>query len=315
MKLIYCTAWIAVMSIALSCNSYNNDAKSPKESAGKISTNKYESIATPDQANGNGFMNETFATTGDLAADTIPGQTPAGAGNPKKQTPLQQNTDWDKKIIKIASVNAEVKDYKSFYASLHEKVKSVGGYIAQEEQGQSDYKIENSLVIKVPVDQFDNALMQLTANTEKINEKKITSDDVTTEVIDTKSRMEAKRQVRLRYLDLLKQAKNMEEILNVQNEINGVQEQIESAAGRIEYLSHASTFSTINMTYYQVLNVSAKDKDNPTFGTELASAFRVGWDWIRTLFIGLVSIWPLLFLLAFVVIMYRKTKVRKVKQA
>ena len=92
-----------------------------------------------------------------------------------------------------------MKDYKSYYNSLREKVKAVGGYIAQEEQNQSDYKIENSLVIKVPVDQFDNALVQLTANTENLNEKKITLSDVTTEVIDTKSRMEAKRQVRLRY--------------------------------------------------------------------------------------------------------------------
>ena len=73
----------------------------------------------------------------------------------------------------------------------------------------------------------------------------------------------------------------MEEILHVQNEINGVQEQIESASGRIEYLGHASTFSTINMTYYQVLNVDAKNIDNPGFGTEVANAFSVGWFWIE----------------------------------
>ena len=82
----------------------------------------------------------------------------------------------------------------------------------------------------------------------ELNEKKITSEDVTTEVIDTRSRLEAKKQVRLRYLDLLKQAKNMEEILSVQSEINGIQEQIESAAGRMEYLQHSSSFSTIHLT-------------------------------------------------------------------
>ena len=105
----------------------------------------------------------------------------------------------------------------------------------------------------------------------------------------------------------------MEEILRVQSEINGVQEEIESAAGRIEYLGHASTFSTINMTFFQVLNVSAKDKDTPSFGTELADSFSVGWKWIRDLFIGIVAIWPLFFLVAFVVIMYKRTKLRKGK--
>ena len=167
----------------------------------------------------------------------------------------------------------------------------------------------------MPVDQFDNAVVQLTANTEKINEKKITSQDVTTEVIDTKSRMEAKKQVRLRYMDLLKQAKNMEEILSVQSEINGIQEEIESATGRIEYLGHSSTFSTIHLTYYQILNSSAKDTNNPSFGTKLSSAFKTGWSWIGDLFVGLVSIWPLFLLIFTGVIIYKRTKLQKPKQA
>jgi hypothetical protein len=299
---------IAVMSIVMSCNTSTSDSKlnKPRSSIAEVELNQVPESEPKKEA---------FGAIGDQNADSATNQTPPGTGNPKqKPAEPQQNIDWDKKIVKNAFINAEVKDYKSFYASLREKVKSVGGYIAQEEQNQSDYKIENSLAIKVPVDQFDNALVQLTANTDKINEKKVTSADVTTEVIDTRSRMEAKRQVRSRYLDLLRQAKNMEEILNVQNEINGVQEQIESAAGRIQYLGHASTFSTINMTFFQVLNVSAKDKDSPSFGTELASSFSVGWKWIKDLFVGFVSIWPLFFLVAFVVIMYKRTKLRKGKQ-
>jgi hypothetical protein len=301
MKLFYYTAWIAVISIVLSCNAQQND-KAPQN---QISELKAVELNGPGMTGDKEFL-----------ADTTVGQV-SGNGTKQKQsqTPSPINPDWDKKIVKTANLNAEVKDYKSFYSSIREKVRSAGGYIAQEEQNQSEYKIENSLVIKVPVDQFDNALFQLTSNTERINEKKITSSDVTAEVIDTKSRMESKKQVRLRYLDLLKQAKNMEEILNVQHEINGIQEQIESATGRIEYLSHSSAFSTINMTYYQVLNITAKDKENPSFGTELTSAFRAGWDWIGILLVGIVSIWPLLILVGLVVVMYRKTKVRKPKQA
>ena len=113
--------------------------------------------------------------------------------------------------------------------------------------------------------QFDDAVNSISSNVKELNEKKITSEDVTTEVIDTRSRLEAKKQVRLRYLDLLKQAKNMEEILSVQSEINDIQEQIESAAGRIEYLQHSSSFSTIHLTFYQVLNGAAIDSDKPTF--------------------------------------------------
>jgi Domain of unknown function (DUF4349) len=227
------------------------------------------------------------------------------------QTQQTPNPDWDKKIIKTATLNVEAKDFKTYYTSLREKVKSFGGYVAQEDQNESDYKIENTVVIKVPVDQFDNAVTQLGIAVEKVNEKKISSQDVTAEFVDTRSRMESKKQVRLRYLDLLKQAKNMEEILSVQSEIDGIQEQIESATGRIEYLGHSSAFSTINLTYYQILNSSAKNSDNPGFVAKINSAFKMGWGWIVELFIGLISIWPLVLAIFFGIVFYKKTKVKK----
>jgi hypothetical protein len=206
--------------------------------------------------------------------------------------------DWDKKIVKTASINIEIKNYKSFSAFMRDNIKKFGGYIAQEEQNQNDYKIENTVAIKVPVDQFDNLVDELTKDQEKIMEKKIASEDVTTDIVDTKSRLETKKEVRLRYLDLLKQARNMQDILNVQNEINGIQQDIDAAAGRIEYLSHSSSYSTVNLTYFQILNASAKDTEEPSYGTKVWLSFKNGWNWIGEVVVGLISIWPL-FLLAF----------------
>ena len=223
--------------------------------------------------------------------------------------------DWDKRIIKTATLNLEVKDYNAYNSSLREKIKQTGGYVAQEQQTQSEYKIENAITIKVPVDQFDNAVDLITVSVKDLTEMKIASQDVTTEVVDTKSRLEAKKQVRLKYLDLLKQAKNMEEILNVQSEINRIQEEIESAAGRIEYLSHSSSFSTINLTFYQVLNEAAIDADRPSFAMRFTNAFQFGWTWIGELSIGIVSIWPLLLLVFTVFIFYKRSRRPKPKQA
>ena len=235
----------------------------------------------------------------------------------KPQEPIQNQpkVDWDKKIIKSATLNFEIKNYNNFYKSIRERVTQLGGYVAQEQQLETEYKIENTLTIKIPVDQFDNALTQVTTGVEKVNDKRITSEDVTGEVVDTKSRIEAKRQIRFRYLDLLKQAKNMEEILNVQSEINGIQEEIETASGRVNYLIHSSAYSTINLTFYEVLNATAKNNDKPSFASRMSTAFGTGWSWVGELFVGLISIWPLLFLIAGVVFFFRKNKIVKTKAA
>ena len=308
MNFIRIAAIIAVCATVFACNQEN----SSKTNQSAANAPALKEIGLVDQKPDE-FQKEHEIK---FEADSTGKQQPPGD---KQKQPSHQpgvaRTDWDKKIIKSASLKLEVKDHKAFAISLREKVKEFGGYIAQEEQFQSDYKMENSLVIKVPVDQFDNAVVQISSHSEKVNEKKITSQDVTTEYVDTRSRMEAKKQVRLRYMDLLKQAKNMEEILNVQSEINGIQEEIESAAGRIEYLGHSSVFSTINLTYYQILNPSAIENGKPSFGTELSNAFRNGWSWLGDLFVGLVSIWPLLLLIFTAVAIYKRTKLQKPKQA
>jgi hypothetical protein len=218
-------------------------------------------------------------------------QQPSSNKNPRDKTLKKE--DWDKKIIKMANLNIEVKDYAIFTGQLHQKIKMVGGYISGEMQQETDYKIENTITIKVPVDQFDNAITELTASKEKIIEKKISAEDVTTEVIDTKSRIEAKKQVRLRYLDLLRQAKNMEEILQVENEINDIEGQLESAAGRMKYLNHATAFSTINLTYSQVFDAKMPGEKIPSYLHQVSEAFKEGLRWVANIIVALISIWPL----------------------
>ncbi len=216
--------------------------------------------------------------------------------------------DWDKKIIKTATLKLEVKDFKAYNNAIHQTVKQFGGYIAQEEQNLSDEKSETVVSIKVPVDQFETMMNQLPGADVKIIEKKITTVDVTGEVVDTRSRLEAKKQMRLKYLEFLKQSKNMEEVLQVQNEINSIQEQIESAAGRVEFLSHQASYSTINLTFFQPLPGYKPIDETPSFFTRLGHAFKTGSGWIADLFVGLVSVWPLLLFGAVLYWLFKKIK-------
>lgn len=229
-------------------------------------------------------------------------------GAPKQKEPIKQSAqspeskpDWNKKIIKTATLNVEVTDYAKFNQLVHSSANRFGGYVADELQSETEYKIENTIVIKVPVDQFQSAVNFLTSGEGKINEKKISSEDVTMQVVDTKSRLEAKKQMRLRYLELLKQAKNMEEILQVQTEINSIQEEIESAAGRINYLSNASAMSTINLTYYEVLDATVQNPDEESFWQKTKHAFLGGWRGVGEVLVGLFYVWPVILIVSLVV--------------
>ncbi|HRH50781.1 MAG TPA: DUF4349 domain-containing protein [Panacibacter sp.] len=222
------------------------------------------------------------------------------------------NPDWDKKIIKTAHVTLELKDYTSYNNGIHTKLKAYGAYVAQEQQNQTDEQISNDISIKVPVDKFDDLMNSLSGDGIKVLEKNISTEDVTGEVVDTKARMEAKKQVRDRYLDLLKQAHSMKDILEVQGEINAIQEDIESAAGRVDYLVHASAYSTVNIKYFQYLNGITKKDTEPTFFSELSEAFKDGASVISNLLLFIISIWPLLIAAVLLTLYFKRWKVKKV---
>jgi hypothetical protein len=270
--------FLVTISIITSCNNSSSELNSKK-------ITQDLAIEIPDEQNKSSMESVKLFKISDstgTASQFIP------------QGSAPKNSDWDKKIIKTAFLKLEVKDFKTYSNIVHQAAKQYGGYVANEEQNQSEEKIESTISIKVPVEQFESIMNQLPSGAEKVVEKKITTEDVTGEVVDTKSRLQAKEQMRLKYLEFLKQSKNMEDVLKVQSEINDIQEEIESASGRINYLSHQSAFSTVNLTFYQPLTGYTSPNENPGFFTRTITAFKSGFSFIGDFLIGVITIWPLL---------------------
>lgn len=301
-KYFFYAACIAVIASSCGGGSTNNAASMEME----LSNIQTEQKTEPPASNEKNKKLEDFSVSENMTTDTS-----ASPTNSNDTVFQSGNPDWDKKIIKTAHVTLELKDYSAYNNSLHGKLRSFGAYVAQEQQNETDNQISNDITIKVPVDRFDDLMNSLSGDGVKVLEKNVSTEDVTGEVVDTKSRIEAKQQARLRYLDLLKQAKTMNEILQVQNEINSIQEEIESASGRVNYLVHASAYSTINLKYYQYLNgITAKDVE-PNFFSKVSEAFETGASVIINLVLFVISIWPITIAAIILVIYFKRSRVKK----
>jgi hypothetical protein len=279
-----------LLLLCIACHPMNR-----KEASADAPTAKAESQKTEDKE---GVTADSTTLTADREDNQFesPQKKGPGKGNAPVPAPTQApaaNPDWDKKIVKTAGLNIEVKNFPSFTDRLHRAVRQSGGYIAQEQESQYNFTIENTVTIKVPVDRFDDLLAQLPSDSDRLVEKKIGSEDVTMQVIDTKSRLETKRAVRERYLELLKQARSMKDILAIQGEINDIQEEMDAASGRIAYLGHSAAFSTIELKFYQVLDARALEDPSPSFLHKIELSAGEGWRWFSALVLGLVSLWPL----------------------
>lgn len=295
---------IALIAIMLSCNNSTPEIRDNKLEE-MNNQDKQLPLVPPSAKEEQNFAADTLV----MRADNPVNKSTANGTTQDKQA----NIDWDKAIIKTAIISLELRDYKTFDNTIHNGLKKFGAYIAQEHQSETDYQIEKEVTIKVPVGQFDNLINTFEGDKIKMVEKNISTEDVTGEMIDTKARLEAKKAMRTKYMELLKQAKNMEEVLQVQKEINNIQEDLESAAGRVEYLQHAATYSTINLKYFQYVNGKTGDDLQPNFFTQLNNAFSESLTIISNLILFIITIWPIV-IVTLVIILLLKRKRRIVTQ-
>lgn len=217
----------------------------------------------------------------------------------------------DRKIIKTADYKIQVKDVHQSTNKVKELTSDLGGFVSSMNLTNSTYQINNNLVIRVPIDNFEDLLKAISREAIFTNYQRIHSNDVTEEFIDIQTRLKTKKEVRDRYIDILRnKAKTVEEVLKAEEAIRVIQEEIESKEGRLKYLKDQVALSTISLDIYQ--EVEATDEPvvyKKTFIDKLAKGFENGWDIILYLILAVVNIWPIIILVVLGIVLWRKRKI------
>ncbi|MGN6491135.1 MAG: DUF4349 domain-containing protein [Agriterribacter sp.] len=242
---------------------------------------------------------------------------PPSPSSPPQKDPQPVPADYSKQIIRNAKISFEVKNAQSVSASVSEAVRLNGGYIASANEVQLAGEIRHEMTIRVPREKFDELLNRISGYADTLLQKNITSQDVTEEYVDTKARITAKEKTKERYYDFLKQAKNIDEVLKVQSEIGDLQEEIEAASGRVNYIKHQAALSTIVLSFFEPLPAAVSPPETPPgFWKEVALACADGWEIVKILTLAIIKIWPLwvAVIVVWSIIRRRKTVLNTAKQ-
>ena len=109
-------------------------------------------------------------------------------------------------------------------------------------------KHSGSIAIRVPAGTLEEAFRRLEALALRVDSRAVTSDDVTDEYVDSQSRLASLRATEERLLSFLDQAVTVEEALQVQEELSGLQLQIEEIEGRLNFLEQTAAYSLIEVS-------------------------------------------------------------------
>lgn len=223
-----------------------------------------------------------------------------------------------KKIIKDGKLSIEVTDLTKSKNDIDTLVRAVGGYYDSESLNNTDNESAYELKIRIPIEKFELFISKIDKGEGKVLTKDINARDVTDEFIDLETRLANKRNYLVRYQELLKKAKSVKEILEIQEKVRALEEEIESKTGQLKYLNDLVDYSTLELKIIQKKDYKFIPEQRVKFSEKLKQSVSQGWYGFVDFLLLILSNWVFIFftvLLIYILFKYRKRiKMKKQKK-
>ena len=216
----------------------------------------------------------------------------------------------EQKIIKTAQLRFEASNPEETHKNILALTQQFKGFIQSDNAGKNYNQLYRNMVIRVPTEKFQPFIDSLSKGVPYFDQKDISRQDVSEEFVDLEARLKAKRELENRYLELLRQAKNVKEMLEIERELSVIREEIEAKQGRLNYLQNKVSLSTVNIEFYKQ---TAETGITLSYGQKIVNALKGGWDGVSVFFLGLLYLWPL-FVFALIGILVLRRFLRRSKK-
>ncbi|MBW2456752.1 MAG: DUF4349 domain-containing protein [Deltaproteobacteria bacterium] len=161
---------------------------------------------------------------------------PADAGSKAAATPIAQMLIYTAQL----RVLVNPKKYAERIDAVVDIAVAIGGYISRQDN--------QSVTVRVPSGRFRDALKEM-EKLGQVTHREIQAQDVSEEFHDLGIRLKSLKATQQRLQDFLKRAKNIQEVLRIEQELSRLNGEIDRIAGRMRFLSARAAFSTITVSF------------------------------------------------------------------
>ncbi len=211
-----------------------------------------------------------------------------------------------RKIIWTGNLELQVKNVDTVTKKISKICDKYGAFVSDMSLTNTNYEISNNITVRVKSKDFTKLISDIKGSSIFIRRVEINSNDVTEEFIDIESRLKTKKEVRERYIDILKnKAGEIKDVIAAEEAIRTITEEIEAKEGRLRYLSNKVDLSTVNTLIFQKVDFKSEPNvyEKP-YVTKMVEALKNGWAMVTEILLFVLNIWP--FILGFVLIVWKR---------
>ncbi|MEN1784335.1 MAG: DUF4349 domain-containing protein [Bacteroidota bacterium] len=202
----------------------------------------------------------------------------------------------DRKMIWTGAVEVKVDQVNEATTKVNELCKRYNAFVSKMELNNSNYEITNDITIRVEGNNFETLLEELKGLGSYVRKVSISSNDVTEQYVDVTSRLQTKKEVRERYIAILKnKTGKISEVLEAEEAIRKITEEIEAKEGQLRVLEDRIKYSTIQLTVYETVTFKKEpERYEKRFWDKMVKALSNGWSIVTGFVLVLFSVWPLI---------------------
>lgn len=230
------------------------------------------------------YDEDNFQTNFQRAAKASP-----RLANMQSNQPIEEK-QTEKKLIRTASIHIKVENYEKARPTLDELLKQFQAEITNEMQSTHSNGVSYDFTIRILPADFESFIAKIEELASFVYGKRIDVQDVTRQYVDLETRLASKRAVIAQYRALLQDAKSVEDVLAVSEELNEVIEDVESTEAQLRALRNDVQYSTINLTIFDEHTIPNIEREN--FFSRIGKGLFNGWQLLLNIFVGLITIWP-----------------------
>ena len=167
-------------------------------------------------------------------------------------TELPENQKW----VRTMFLNAETEDMDPLLAAVNQQVAQLGGYVESREiyhgSTYSNYGNRNAnLVIRIPVERVDEFVNQV-SGVSNVTSTSENLENITLTYVATESRIEALETEQTRLLELLAQAENMSDLLEIEARLTDVRYELENYTSQLRIYDNQVDYATVHLNLREV---------------------------------------------------------------
>ena len=152
------------------------------------------------------------------------------------------------RVVKTGNVQLEVAKgrFEPTMARLTDLAAGSGGFVAATQASETGSSPAGSVTLRVPEPSFEAVLNQVRA-LGKVDSVSTQGQDVTAQYVDLQARIDALQAARQRHLAILAKASAIGDVLAVQQQIDGLQSQLEQLQGQQKVLDDQTRYGTLTV--------------------------------------------------------------------